>query len=85
MRVSSDNSFSSVRQESTLGPWKGYLSLQQIGLLSTGKGGEKQVVVKLCASDWDLNPWSFNQDHVPPHSLVAQMVRNLPAMWETQV
>ena len=85
MRVSLDNSFSSVRQEPTIGPWKGCPSLQQIGLLSTGKGGEKQVVVRLCNSDWDLNPWAFNRDHVPPLSLVAQIVRNLPAMWETQV
>ena len=43
------------------------------------------MVVKLCTPDWDLNPWSFNQDHVPPHSLVAQMVKRLSTMWETRV
>ena len=40
-----------------------------------------------CVPNPGIEPRSpaLQADSLPPASLVAQMVKNLPAMWETQV
>ena len=50
--VSSDNSFLSVRQEPTLGPWKGSLSVNREILYREEE--DKRVNVQSDAKEWDL-------------------------------